>query len=179
MGEIKKPIPEKLISGFIYKEAEAYEKAKKAMAARLGPIDLESKEMDFNYTEYYGPEMGQELKRRFISFKKLIDPAALAGIKVFSDRIEKKNLYPGTKNRRVNIDPGLISHSKLVLATTKNFAHRVYIGKGIYAEVTLRYKTGRFTTLEWTYPDYATQEYQSVLNEIREIYKKQIGDRRE
>jgi hypothetical protein len=179
MGEIKKPIPEKLIAGFIYKDAGAYETAKKTLIAKFGPIDLESREMDFNYTEYYGAEMGQGLKRRFVSFKKLIDPAALAGIKVFSDKVEKKNLYPGTKNRKVNIDPGLISHSKLVLATTKNFAHRVYIGKGIYAEVTLRYKTGRFTTLEWTYPDYAGQEYQSVLNEIREIYKKQIGESRE
>jgi hypothetical protein len=175
MGEIKKPVPEKLISGFIYKDAADYEKVRKEMTAKLGAIDLESKELEFNYTEYYSAEMGEGLKRRFISFKKLIDPSALAGVKVFTDKIEKKHLYPGTKNRKVNIDPGLICHAKLVLATTKNFSHRIYIGKGIYAEVTLMYKAGRFKTLEWTYPDYASPEYQLVLNEIREIYRKQIG----
>jgi hypothetical protein len=177
MGEIKKPVPEKLISGFIYKEAMDYEKAKKAMTLKFGPADLESAEMEFNYTDYYGAEMGRGLKRRFLSFEKLIDPAALSTVKVFTDRIEKKNMRSGTHNRKVNIDPGLISLPKLVLATTKNFAHRIYIGNGIYAEVTLRYMAGHYTKLEWTYPDYASPEYTAVLNEIREIYRKQLAGR--
>jgi hypothetical protein len=174
MGEINKPMREKLIAGYIFKDTEIYQKAKKAMAAGFGPVDYESPEFDFDFTEYYETEMGPGLKRRFVSFKKTVDPAALAGAKIFSDKIERRFFYPGTKNRQINIDPGLISQSKLVLATTKNFAHRIYIGKGIYAEVTLRYQKGCFTTLEWTYPDYATEKYQSALNEIREIYKKQM-----
>lgn len=174
MGEIKKPTPEKLISGFIYKEAAVYERVKKEMAAKFGKIDHESPEIGFDFTDYYEAEMGSGLIRRFVSFKKLIDPGVLAGVKLFTDKIERKYLYPGTKNRKINIDPGLLCHSKLVLATTKNFAHRIYIGKGIYAEVTLRYKNGKFTVLEWTYPDFATPAYQAELNIIREIYCGQI-----
>lgn len=176
MGTINKPVKEKLISGFIYGDCGIYEKAKKTMAAKFGPVDYESPEMEFNYTDYYTAEMGRDLKRRFVSFKKLVDPGILGGVKLFSDKIEIKYLFKNTKNRMINIDPGLISHSKLVLATTKNFAHRIYIGKGIYAEVTLRFKAGKFTVLEWTYPDFATAKYQAILNEIREIYKVQIGD---
>lgn len=195
MGEIKKPVPEKLVSGFIFSDAAVYEKAKKEMEKKFGPADYESPEIDFNFTEYYGAEMGRGLKRRFVSFGTLVDPGALADAKLFSDRVEKKFLSPGlpaglsaaahsakaeasakagTKNRKINIDPGLISHSKLVLATTKNFAHRIYLGKGIYAEVTLQYKNKRWNTLDWTYPDYASAGYMEIMTKIRSIYSGQV-----
>ncbi|HRU38781.1 MAG TPA: DUF4416 family protein [Candidatus Goldiibacteriota bacterium] len=170
MGILKKPLKEKLICGFIYKETGVYEKAKKSLASRFGKIDFESREIDFNYTRYYAAEMGEGLKRRFVSFEKLIDPDKLADAKIFSNKVEEKHLYPGTKNRMINIDPGLICESKLVLATTKNFSHRVYIGKGIYAEVTLLYKNGGFKTLEWTYPDYASDKYIDIISRIRSLF---------
>jgi hypothetical protein len=173
MGDIKKPLLEKLMSGFIYSDRAACELAKKEMVKKFGPIDLESEEFDFNYTDYYAPEMGGGLKRRFISFAKLVDPSALAGAKLFTDKIEKKHLQRDTKNRIVNIDPGLLSHSKLVLATTKNFSHRIYLGRGIYAEVTLQYRGGKWVKLDWTYPDYATTEYQAIFDKIRKIYAAQ------
>jgi hypothetical protein len=174
MGKIAKPEPEKLVIGFLYSDPGVYAAAKKILAGRFGPNDFESEELAFNWTSYYREEMGDALKRRFISFKKPVDPGRLADIKIYTNRVEGKFLYPDTKKRGINIDPGLLSLSGFVLATTKNFAHRVYIGKGIYAEITLRYKSGRFTTHEWTYPDYASAEYGVILNKIRDLYKEQM-----
>ena len=76
--------------------------------------------------------------------------------------------------RRVNIDPGYISQSKLVLATTKDHSHRIYLGQGIFAEVTLRYYKGTFRAWEWTYPDYASPPYIAIFNHIRKLYKEQL-----
>jgi hypothetical protein len=174
MGKIGRPRPEKLVMGFLYKDAGVYEAAKKMLVKKFGAFDLESGELAFCWTTYYSEEMGDGLKRRFLSFKKNVDPGSLAGIKIYSNRTESKFLYPDSENRAINIDPGLLSLSGFVLATTKNFAQRIYIGRGIYAEITLRYKAGRFITHEWTYPDYASAEYGAILNKIRGLYKEQV-----
>ena len=174
MGDIKQPQKEKLVIAFIYKNEEVYNMAKADLEAEFGEIDYESPVIKFEFTLYYKEEMGPGLLRRFVSFKNTVDPDRLAGIKVFTNQVEEKYFKEGTKHRSINIDPGLLALGKFVLATTKDFAHRIYIGKGIFAEVTLRYKDKRFTKLEWTYPDYATEEYGSILGKIREIYKGQI-----
>jgi hypothetical protein len=178
MGEIKKPAQEKLVMGLIYRDPLVLEKARKILEKKYGSIDYESPELDFNFTEYYGAEMGRGLKRRFMSFKKTVDPSLLPGIKIFTNSLEQKSLYPGTNNRMINIDPGLLSMAKFVLATTKDFSHRIYIGEGIYAEVTLQYKAGAYAAWEWTYPDYRTQEYRDILNRIREIYRGQVQSKK-
>lgn len=174
MGEIKRILPEKLVIAFIYKEEEIYDKTKKILMNKFGDIDFESKEIKFTYTDYYNEEIGNALIRRFISFEKLTDPGDLSLIKVRTNSIEKQFLYKDTNKRRVNIDPGILSLGKFILATTKNYSHRIYIGNGIFAEVTLKYENKGFVAFNWTYPDYNTQEYKKILENIRDIYKEQI-----
>ncbi len=175
MGEIKEVKEEKLVMGFIYKEDDIYLKAKEKLIEKFGNIDFESNKISFIHTDYYNKEIGENLLKKFISFEKFVLPDILADIKLFTNDVEKQFLYEGTNKRKINIDPGLLSLSKFILATTKNYDHRIYIGKGIYAEVTLKYTQKDFKEFEWTYPDFRTDEYKNILKIIREIYKKQIN----
>ncbi|MFH1460354.1 MAG: DUF4416 family protein [Candidatus Omnitrophota bacterium] len=138
----------------------------KKLIKKFGELDFESKIIDFNFTDYYEPEMGTGLKRKFLSFKREICVRDLAKIKLYSNKLE--NIFAGkNKKRRINIDPGYLTLSKLVLATTKDHQHRLYLDKGIFAEVTLRFRGKTFTAWDWTYPDYATGEYIAIFNHIR------------
>lgn len=168
---IKHPLV-KLIVGFIFKEDKAYDKAKKLLERRFGSLDFESQTLAFNHTDYYEKELGKGLKRRFLSFKKLIRLSNLPKIKLLTNRIEQK-LTTG-RRRQVNIDPGCLTQAKVLLATTKDQKHRVYLKSGIYAEVTLFYQDKTFKTWDWTYPDYKTAEYIEIFNKIRAIYVRQI-----
>jgi hypothetical protein len=172
MGNVKKHPPVKLIAGFIFKKESALEKAKFILKKRFGQIDFESKALNFTHTDYYERELGENLKRRFISFRKLIPPDELADIKIITNNIEKK-LSSG-KSRQINIDPGYLDLSRLILATTKDYTHRIYLNKGIYAEITLFYQDKTFRPWDWTYPDYRTDEYIAIFNCIRQIYAGQI-----
>ena len=172
MDRILKPNPVKLIFGFIFKEQEPLNLAKNLLNKRFGAIDFVSPVFDFNYTRYYEKEFGQELRRLFVSFKKLISPEELSKIKVFSNKIEKK-LSRGNK-RLINIDPGYIDLAKLILASTKDYSHRIYLRKGIFAEITLVFEGKSYKPWPWTYPDYRAEEYISIFNKIRGIYAAQI-----
>ncbi len=176
MGKIVNPLPVKLIIGLITKDLFYFEIIKKKLFRKYGPMDFISPVLDFNLTDYYKKEMGSQLKRQFLSFKKLIPPQNLAGIKHFTNGLEKKH-NDIQSNRTINIDPGYITLSKLILATTKNFAHRIYIKDGIFEEITLYFKNGTFTYGKWTYPDYASASHIAVFNEIRKQYYKQIAGR--
>jgi len=173
MGYPKTHQPVKLIIGFIFCDEAAFIAAKTRLIKRFGKIDFESQPIDFTYTDYYQQEFGPSLKRKFISFLKLIDPAGLFIIKNITNNIEKKLSKQGI--RRINIDPGYICLSKLVLATTKDFAHRVYLNCGIHAEITLTFRNKSFTTLDWTYPDYRSAEYIAIFNGIRERYTHELS----
>ena len=172
MGKIGKNAPVKLVVGFIYKEGPTLHKVKLILQKYFGEIDFESQELEFNLTDYYKDELGVGLKRKFISFRKLILPQALPKIKILTNKIEEKLAL--NNNRTINIDPGYLNLAKFVLATTKDFAHRIYIDKGIYAEITLTYLGKTFKSWEWTYPDYRTEAYIEILNSIREIFSQQI-----
>ncbi|MCF7870793.1 MAG: DUF4416 family protein [Candidatus Omnitrophica bacterium] len=168
MLQLDFPKPVKPIFGFIYNNEKNYSKTKKILAKKYGKIDFESKKIDFNYTNYYSPEMGKPLFRRFISFLKLKGPSQFIKVKLFSLKIEKK--FAKANHRTVNIDPGYLNQAKLVLTTTKDFFHRLYLGKGVYAEVTLFYKDGRLQHLPTTFPDYRTDDYKNIFQQIRNIY---------
>lgn len=174
MGKITKHPPVKLIVGFIFKKALTLKDAKAALEKHFGKIDFESAPLNFTYTDYYEKEMGRGLERVFVSFKKLISASDLARIKIWTNRIEGRFL--SGKNRLINIDPGYLELAKLVLATTKDFNHRIYLKDGIFAEVTLYYAHKTFHPWDWTYPDYRTQEYLGIFNKIRQIYESQIKD---
>jgi hypothetical protein len=172
MGIIHAIQPAKLIVGFIFQKEAAQNKAEELLIKYFGALDFRSHLLDFNRTDYYRDEFGDQLKRKFISFQKLILPQKLSQIKTFTNKIERRVSSDG--KRLVNIDPGYLNLAKLVLATTKDYAHRIYLDKGIYGEVTLFYKNNSFRPWEWTYPDYRTPEYLNIFNLIRTIYVQQI-----
>ena len=172
MGKAKKPKAVKLIIGMLAKSQKLFDIAEEFFIKEFGPIDYESLVISFGHTDYYKKEMGSPLKRKFISFKKTISPEKIAKIKLLTNSIEEK--LGADKKRRINIDPGYVSDSKLILATTKDYFHRIYLNYGIYAEVTLRWRKSSFEPFEWTYPDYRSKEYISILNTIRNIHMKPI-----
>lgn len=167
------PQKAKFFLGFIFKEESVFKKAVEDIVAAYGHGDSESPLIDFNFTAYYQPEMGTFLKRRFISLERLFLPEFLAEMKNFTIDVEKNYSLEG--KRIVNIDPGYLTCAKLVLATTKDFAHRIYLRDGIFAEVTLLGKEKEWIALPWTYPDYRTPAYQDYFLKVKSIYKKQIA----
>lgn len=162
----------KLFFGFIFAKEEIYLKTKQVLEKKFGASDFESQTLPFNHTQYYEKEFGHHLLRKFLSFEKLIQPETLAQIKNITNNTEKKLAHQG--RRQINIDPGILNLSKIILATTKDYKHRIYLAKGIYAEVTLYYQDKSFQSWEWTYPDYKTPEYIQIFNSIRNIYSRQI-----
>jgi hypothetical protein len=176
MGKIKEPLPVKLIASMIYQNGEILLRAKDKLTERLGNIDYESRAIPFDFTTYYEEEMGKNLKRQFISFEPLIQMEELPQIKIFTNQLEKDLLLLDREKRTINIDPGYLAPEKLVLATTKNFAHRPYLGNRIYAELTYLFRSGSFQTLEWTYPDYKSSQSVNMFNEIRNRYVKQLKE---
>ncbi len=172
MGKIIISKPVKLICGLISNDEALFLAAKRLLVKKFGPVDFESERFKFDYTSYYTDELGQDLKRVFFSFKKLFDPSQLDRAKIYSNKIEMFLSRDG--KRKINIDPGYIDLAKLVLASTKDFSHRIYLGRGIYAEITLIYKNGGFKILEWTYPDYRTNEHLKIFSDIRKAYHRQL-----
>ncbi len=172
MGIAKKHQPVKLIIGFIFKEEAVLNKAEIILGRHFGKIDFASGILPFTHTSYYAPEFGANLKRKFISFKNFILPQGLSKIKIITNKIEKKLSVQG--RRLVNIDPGYVDLAKLILASTKDYKHRIYLNKGIYAEVALFFQDSTFKSWEWTYPDYQTAAYIDLFNRIREIYAGQL-----
>ncbi len=173
MGKIIPVLPVKLIVGLISKDPSLFKKASSVLIRKFGSNDTQSPIFDFNLTDYYKKEMGTDLKRQFISFERLIPAQDLPKIKLYTNKLEHK-LSCNRNKRDINIDPGYISLSKLVLATTKSFVHRIYVKNGIFEEVTLFYKDHTFCPGPWTYPDYKTQSHISLFNEIRDKYYKEL-----
>ena len=175
MAEIKKPSLVKPIVGAIFSSEGILIKAKVNLEKKFGPLDFESSIVPFNSTKYYEKEMGPGLLRQFLSFQRLINPQDLAAIKLYTNRLEKRlSCRQDRFSRKINLDPGYICASKLVLATCKNYSHRIYLDKGVFAEVSLHFRQGTFIPWPWTYPDYKTSEYVRCFNAIREIYLKQL-----
>ncbi len=158
----------KPIVGLLSNDIAAMDKASMALTRTFGRTDLESGTLDFTHSDYYRKEMGSGLKRRFLSFQRLLSLKDIYKMKLKTNRLEEKFLKDG--KRRVNIDPGYLDHAKLVLFSTKDYTHRIYLNKGIYAEVTLFYKDGRFNAWPWTYPDYRSDGYIGIFNSIRKLY---------
>jgi len=174
MLKLQFPLPVKFICGFIYSSEETYKETIDLLEGDYGPIDFSSEAIDFTFTKYYCSEMGKSLQRKFISFKNLQDPANFVAIKLAAVDFEKK--FSSREKRKINIDPGYINEAKLVLLTTKDYAHRVYLNDGIFAETTLVYRDGNFVDLPYTFPDYRTDKYKEIFLKIRSIYQKQIRD---
>ncbi len=175
MGQIQPHAPVKLIMGLIMGQDFTTEELFSVLVDHFGQIDFQSDRLSFDYTDYYVDEMGRDLQRQFISFAELIAPEELVRIKQTTNQLEVEWADTGG-HRQVNLDPGYVSLAKLVLASTKNHAHRIWLNGGIYAEMTLRYHKRSFQPWEWTYPDYRTEAYIQIFNQIRQIYVHQLRD---
>jgi hypothetical protein len=152
MGAIGEPKQVKLFCGIISSDEEIKQKSFDRLKEKLGSIDLISDVMTFDFSSYYNPEMGDNLERFWISFEKLVSAAELADIKVFTNSIEDN--FAIDNKRKINIDPGYITPANVILATTKDYSHRIYLKKGIYGEVTTIYQKNNYIKLPWSYPDY-------------------------
>ncbi|UCE66629.1 MAG: DUF4416 family protein [Candidatus Zixiibacteriota bacterium] len=162
----------KLICAVLFSPAADLDSAVADLENLFGKIDHKSPIYDFIFTDYYNNEMGDDLKKQFLSFENLVMPDQLADIKNSTNKIEAK--YSADRKRTANLDPGYLEESKLILASTKNYSHRIYLKEGIWAELTLSYAAGKFVIHHWTYPDYQTELAYDFLKKVRDIYISQL-----
>jgi len=167
-----KPKHAKLVISCFTRDKGIIEEVVRNLSERFGVPDVISPWLAFDRTDYYKPEFGTPLFRRMFAFSELIQQEAVAEIKLFTNAVEDK--FSNRAKRAVNIDPGYLLAERFVLATGKNYAHRIYVGKGIYADLTLIYRKGRFRPLDWTYPDYAGRPIISFLGSVRDRYLYQL-----
>jgi len=172
MGTVRTHIPVKLVVGLFSRVPAKFAITKNLLKKKFGAIDEETPFIDFDSTEYYNRELGSGLKRKFISFAKLITIENSHSLKLFSNKIEKR-LAKGA-SRTINIDPGYLTLASLILLTTKNRSHRIYINSGIFADLELVFMGKTFRPLEWTYPDYKKREYIVFFNSVRQKYLSQV-----
>ncbi|MEW6001473.1 MAG: DUF4416 family protein [Nitrospirota bacterium] len=169
MGIPSQPEEVLLFVGALFQNGKYLASAKEKLKESFGEILVESPLLEWNYSDYYKEEMGWPLKRIFLFFKKRICPENLPEIKLTTNNIERQFSTEGRRN--INIDPGYLTLSKVVLASTKNYSHRIYLGKGIYAEVTLIYRNNRFQPHLFTYRDYASDTYAEIFARARRLLK--------
>lgn len=176
VGEIVTHRPVVLIAAVTSRYESALQWSVDKMTNQWGKLCLQSPIFDFTETGFYTETMGTELKKQFFAFDRLISPGDIAPTKIVSNNLEARyadeSNHPET--RPLNIDPGYISEAKLVLATTKDRDHRIYLRDGIFAEVTLHYRGKQWTSSRWTYPDYQRNDFQTFFTQCRELLRTRI-----
>lgn len=177
MKKFDLPPPAKLVCGILYREPEWLQKALIDLKTEFGDIDFQSDTIDFTFTDYYFQEMGSPLFRVFVAFARLVDPAELSAAKVRTNTIEQKYAFPGEGGRVLNLDPGILNATAFILATSKNYAHRIYLNHGVFAQQELLFAKKGVQALDWTYPDYRSVEYRDILLKLRGIYLAQLRSR--
>jgi hypothetical protein len=175
MAEVREFRPVKLICGIISSQEAHFEAAEERLISLYGAVDSRSPRFDFRFTDYYEPQMGKGLKRSFLSFERLVAPERLSEIKVRTNRLEEdiRGKFGGPL-RIVNIDPGYITSAALIMATAKDFSHRIPLQLGIYAHLEFLFGKGEIRLLDWTYPDFAQAGYRQYFLEVRKIYLAQL-----
>ncbi|HEY7315957.1 MAG TPA: DUF4416 family protein [Candidatus Binatia bacterium] len=178
MGIPGDPKPAKYFVGLLSSDIELLNRLETDLTVIFGTIDARSKTLPWNVSRFYEEEMGAGLRRRFVSFVQLDSPGNLADFKLKTCLVEDtyRRTGGGENGRRVNIDPGYIEAGKLVLASTKNAKHRIYLKSGIYGETTLLYYSGSFQACPHTYPDYLWGETLSFLTSVRSVYLRQLRE---
>lgn len=168
MGEIRIPHNVSLIVSILYSREEMLQQAMNLLNDRFFGGELLSFSQLFDFSDYYNEELGTPIYRRFWRADRLFPRDSLADVKSQTNEMERQYIREG--KRQFNLDPGFLSAENFILATTKNYTHRIYLRDGIYADLTLVYKEKGFRTLEWTYPDYAGEEIRNLLRMERERY---------
>ena len=174
MGTIKNHLPVKLFFALTYQAVFNLDELYRRFEDHLTPIERMSEPFVFSsFTDYYRIEMGDNLNKHFVLFSGLIDPAELPPIKIWTNRVEASFFIDN--KRSVNIDPGYITQAKLVLATTKNYSHRLYLAQGIFGDVHMHYSNGSYRPNPWTYPDYMNPLNIAFFNQVRADYIQQLA----
>jgi hypothetical protein len=176
MGTPGEPKPAKYFVGLLSAAGELLDSVEADLTVILGAIDGRSETVPWNLSTFYENEMGAGLLRRFVSFRQLVSPGDLADIKLQTHEVEIRYRSSDMKGagRRINVDPGYLDTGKIVLASTKNAGHRIYLKHGIYGETTLLYYNGGFQACPHTYPDYLWAETWSFLASLRARYLDQL-----
>ena len=173
MGKIRPPLPVKLFVSVLTSLPELMPEVEQRLTEVCGPIDRRSDAFPFDQTHYYDEEMGIPLQRVFLCFCDLIQPWEIASTKPKTNEIESRFARECTAVARpVNLDPGYMDQAKVVLASTKDFSHRIMISEGIYAEVTMYYQAGEWRSWPWTFPDFRTGRYNPFFSDLRQQYQK-------
>ena len=179
MGAIRQFTPVKLFIGVLVSNSKFIPEVEQRLTAAYGAIDHRSDVIPFDFTDYYEAEMGDLIDRVLFSFERLIEADQLPEIKRQTNQLEDE-LAPLLKTpatvvkRPVNLDPGYIEQAKVILASTKNFYHRIYLGGGIFGEVTMHFKNNTYQFFPWTYPDYQSKDYQDFFLRVRQIFRAQL-----
>ena len=176
MAEPASPPKVKLICGMISARAELFDQAAKEMEGLFAPVELTSEVMSFDFTDYYDRQMGSPLWRRLVAFAGCRSPDVLVEAKWATNALERQFALRlgGPPQRPINLDVGYVEPSKLVLASMKNFSHRIYLGRSVYADLTLMYRRGAWEALPWTFPDYASGRYHPFLTQVRALLRQQV-----
>ena len=180
MGQPTSHSPALLLLAAFSRHGEALDWARRKAEETWGPVTRESPRFEFDNTAYYAPTMGAGLLKVFWVFDRprgeTLDPATLIDVKLTTNAWEDEygGLAGHDEPRPLNLDPGYLTLGKLVLASTKDFAHRIYLGRGIYAEITLYYRHGRWESHQWTFADYRRADYQEFFTRCRS-HLKNIG----
>jgi len=140
---------------------------------KFGNILFQSNILRWKYSDHYNKELGTPIYRIFLFFDGIIDPSTLSDIKLLTNDME--GIYSHAGKRRINLDPGYITLAKVVLASTKNYSHRIYLGKGIYAELALLYRNRQFIPMPYTYNDYKDQTCLDMFINVRDLLKQTQG----
>ncbi|MEQ8786968.1 MAG: DUF4416 family protein [Pirellulaceae bacterium] len=173
MGGIRPHYPVLLITAVFSRHHEAIDWGRARLEERYGPIALESERFEFTETSFYHASMGDDLLKTFFAFERRIEPLDLVDIKLHTNQLEEECRALGRwpEPRPLNLDPGYISEAKLVLATTKDRDHRLYLDRGVYAEVTLHYHHKAWRKREWTYPDYQRADFHAFFDRCRQYLR--------
>jgi hypothetical protein len=176
MAEPRPPVPALLVVAAFSRHPQAIAWGRERLETAFGPVGRASDPFVFDQTAYYEATMGRDLRKQFFAFEKLVAPDCLPEVKLHTNALERElagaGAYP--EPRPLNLDPGLLNLGKLLLATTKDQAHRIYLRDGIFAEVTLRYQAGRYEPWPWTYADYRQECVYEFLLGVREYYRERL-----
>lgn len=174
MGQTKVYPPVKLFAAVMISDKGVWSNILDKLENLYSKSDLQMDWYSFHHSDYYKEEMGEGLSKRMISFSDLIWAEKISDIKLTTNDLEKDFSKDG--KRIVNIDPGYLTASKIVLATTKNYSHRIYLGRGIFGDVHLKYQKHQFQANEWTYPDYKEPLVIDFFEKVRNKYMTQLSN---
>ncbi len=162
----------KRITGILFPSQELLSWSIDKLSKIWGEPELQSEAVPFDKTDYYH-EIAPKLSRVFLCFPGLVNPEGLADWKHEAIALEAQSREPV---RAVNIDPGYVDGARLVLASTKDHAHRIYLRDGIFAEVTMRYRFKRWQSFDYTFPDFASGVYDEFLSGVRKLCLSEVRE---